>query len=145
MNIDIVLPKRSSVYRRDRRAISSRYGSAAGESSAMKSLTLQWLLPSARRTSVEVMLAIRSVVSSQLILLNSSENIFPYSFLQVNHHTIHCAEVYCPKLVNQRRAEFSSKHQYLTCLNAAYYGRCGAQHGFARVWHLLHFLLVGEY
>ena len=36
MNIDMVLPKRSSVYLRERRAITSRYGSAAGEISAMK-------------------------------------------------------------------------------------------------------------
>ena len=76
MNMDMVRPNRSSVYFLDRRAMVSRYGSAAGESRAMKSFTSQWLLANARRTSVSFIREIRSVVSSQLIFSNSSENIF---------------------------------------------------------------------
>ena len=84
MNMDMVRPNRSSVYFLDRRAMVSRYGSAAGESRAMKSLTSQRLLASARRTSVSFIREIRSVVSSQLIFSNSSENIF---FLSIyNRH-----------------------------------------------------------
>ena len=47
---------------------------------AMKSFTSQCSFAKARRTSVSVMEAIRSVVSSQLSFFNSSENIISISF-----------------------------------------------------------------
>lgn len=81
INIDIVLPKRSSVYFLDRRAITSRYLSAAGDINAMKSSTSQCCFPNALLTSRSVFLEILSVVSSQLIFSNSSENIFSF-FIQ---------------------------------------------------------------
>ena len=80
MNMEMVRPNRSSVYLRESLAIVSRYGSAAGESRAMKSFTSQRLLARARRTSLSVMEAIRSVVSCQLIFCNSSENILSVCF-----------------------------------------------------------------
>ena len=54
MNIDIVLPKRSSVYFLDSLAICSKYGSAAGDTSAMKSLTSRCSFAKARNTSLSV-------------------------------------------------------------------------------------------
>ena len=66
MNIDIVRPNLSRVYFLDSTAIVSRYGSAAGDSKAMKSSMSQLLFPRARRTSASVLDAILSVVSSQL-------------------------------------------------------------------------------
>ena len=80
MNIDMVRPKRSSVYLRDRRAIISKYGSAAGESSAMKSSTSQCRFDNALLTSLSVLEAILSVVCSQLMFFNSSENMVSISF-----------------------------------------------------------------
>ena len=72
MNILMVLPKRSRVYRRLRRAICSRYLSAAGDTSAMKSSTDRWLFERARRTSASVFDMIFWVISSQLIFFISS-------------------------------------------------------------------------
>ncbi|MDE5571588.1 MAG: hypothetical protein K2I86_06015, partial [Prevotella sp.] len=54
MNIDIVRPNRFSVYFLDSLAICSRKGSAAGDIIAMKSLTSQRSLASARLTSFSV-------------------------------------------------------------------------------------------
>lgn len=54
INIEIVLPNRSSVYLRLRRAIGSRNFSAAGEISAIKSSTSQCDFPNARNTSASV-------------------------------------------------------------------------------------------
>ena len=74
--MEIVRPKRSSVYLRLSRAVVSRYGSAAGEISAMKSSISQCSLAKARRTSASVFDRMRSVVSSQDIFSNSSLNMF---------------------------------------------------------------------
>ena len=52
--MDIVLPKRSKVYCRLKRAIVSKYGVAAGDIRAMKSSRSQRSLPKARRTSLSV-------------------------------------------------------------------------------------------
>ena len=55
MNMEMVLPKRSSVYFLLRRAMGSRNFSAAGEMSAMKSSTSHFDLPRARITSASVL------------------------------------------------------------------------------------------
>ena len=132
MNIDIVLPKRSSVYFLESLAICSRYGSAAGEIKAIKSSTSQCCFPRALRTSASVFLAIRSVVSSQPIFCNSSENIFCkgdyflpvfllclcrlinlYHCLYIYHKTLHGSQVNRPKAVNERFTVARNQHDHL--------------------------------
>ena len=55
INMEMVLPKRSSVYFLLSCAIGSRYFAAAGEMSAIKSSTSQCSLPRARSTSLSVL------------------------------------------------------------------------------------------
>ena len=90
----MVFPNRSCVYFCDRRAISSRCGTAAGEMSAMKSSTSRRSFASALTTSASVLEAIFWVVSSQLIFSNTSENI--YQSLQIS------SDIFCVMRIAQK-------------------------------------------